>query len=210
MLIGKQFVFAHLPKCGGFFMQQLIRAHFPVLAAWEGNESHRSLELLPDEHRDKPVFALLRNPWAWYVSWFAFCAERRDNEEFLRNYVAGDSAFRQTIGNLLAPGHSDPVINEFMRRENIGLLEMHRYHIMDLEEPAHDITYGRLESLQEDFPAFLAAHGIAMPPGLGDALGAKPANRSAHGPWQDYYDAELTALVAEKERRIIRLGGYGR
>ena len=208
MLITDHFVFAHIPKSGGVFTQRLISELFPVVAAWAGNDSHRSLELLPAEHRGKPVFTLLRNPWAWYVSWFAFCAQRRDNEEFLRNHVPGDDAFRQTIGRLLAPNHSDPATNEFMRRENIGLLEMHRYHILDLEETAHDITYGRLESLREDLPAFLESRGISVPAGLGDALGARPANRSAHGPWQEYYDAELAALVAEKERHIIRIGGY--
>lgn len=208
MLITDAFVFAHLPKAGGVFMQSLIRRHFRVLEAWEGHASHRSLEDLPDAHRDKPVFAVLRNPWAWYVSWFTFCAQTRDNAEFVRNYVPGPDAFGATIRNLLAPNHTDPVITDFMRRENIGLMEMHRFHIMDLEVSSHDITYGRLESLPGDFKEFLASHGIAAPPGLAKALRGRPANRSRHGPWREHYDPALAELVGTKERRIAELGHY--
>lgn len=209
MLITDEFIFAHIPKCGGEFTQGVIRAHFSVVAAWEGHESHRSLEDLPPEHAGKPVFTVIRNPWAWYVSWFTYCALTRDNQEFVHNYVPGEDAFGQTIRRLLAPNHSDPIINEFMRRENIGLMEMHRFHILDLECDAHDISYGRLESLADDFCAFLQSRSIEEPPGLAAALAAEPANPSKHGPWRDYYDPGLLKLVAEKERRIIGLGGYG-
>jgi hypothetical protein len=208
MIISDPFVFAHIPKTGGVFLQDLIKSFFPAVQSWEGGESHHSVEFLPPDHVGKPIFALLRNPWSWYVSWFAFCKANRDNEEFRRNYSPGETEFEDTIRNLLRPGHCDPVINEFMARENIGLLEMHRFHIMDLEVESHDITYGRMECLAADFSAFLEDWGIDIPNGIQSALQGPPQNRSEHGPWREYYSGKLRDLVGEKERMVIGLGGY--
>lgn len=208
MIITDRFVFAHIPKAGGVFLQRCIRAHFTVLAEWEGDASHQSIEFLPPEHRGKPVLAVLRNPWAWYLSWFAFCAAKGSNPQFLRNYEPGAAAFRRTIENLLAPNHGDPVIDEFMAREDIGLLEMHRFHILDLECPDHDISYARLECLAEDVVGFLENRSIPVPPGLAQALTGPPANTSRHGPVAEAYPEDLRQLVARKERRIIRIGDY--
>lgn len=208
MVISEQFVFAHIPKTGGVFLQDVIRRHFPVERQWDGGQSHHSIEFLPPGHRDKPVFAVLRNPWAWYLSWFSYCRAEGGNEEFRRNYNPETGNFSECIRKLLQPNHSDPVINEYMERHNIGLFEMHRYHIMDTDCPDHDVSYGRLEHLQEDFLAFLGRHSIAIPDGLDSALARKPVNTSRHGAWQDAYDEALFTLVAEKERRIVRIGNY--
>ena len=208
MIATDDFVFAHLPKAGGVFLQDVIRGHFGIRAEWSGVDSHFSLEDLPAAHRGKPVFAVLRNPWAWYVSWFAFCREAGDNEEFQRNYVPGDDAFGATVARLLAPNHSDPAVNAYMREHDIGLLEMHRFHILDLECDAHDIHYGRLEHLQDDFPAFLQRCAIPVPDGLGESLAGPPRNTSRHGPWREAYSDTLRELVRRKERRVIQLGGY--
>jgi len=209
MIITDQFVFAHLPKAGGVFLQSILQAHFSVTRAWSGDASHRSLEDLPSQHRGKPVFAVLRNPWAWYVSWFTFCKEEMNNEEFLRNYTPGENAFERCIKHLLEPNHSNPDITDYMAREHIGLLEMHRYHILDLDCLEHDISYGRLENLTTDFLGFLRQKDIARPAGLDQALKGQAVNQSRHGPWRNYYSNTLRDTVAVKERRIIRLGRYG-
>ena len=208
MLITDDFVFAHIPKTGGEFMQAVIRRHFRLRQAFEGHDSHRSLEDLPAEHRGKPVFALLRNPWAWYVSWFSYCAERGDNPEFRHNAVGEPPDFADTLRQLLTPRHTDEVITEFMGRERIGLLEMHRFHILDLEDASHPIHYGRLEHLGEDFMAFLDGQGIETPPGLAESLAGEPLNRSDHAPWRSVYPDDLRDRVAELERHIIALGNY--
>ncbi len=208
MIVSDKFVFAHIPKAGGVFLQTILQAHFPVARSWLGDASHHSLEDLPAEHRGKPVFAVLRNPWAWYVSWFTFCQAEMHNEDFLRNYQAGEDSFATTISRLLSPNHSNPVITAYMARQNIGLLEMHRYHILDLDCADHEISYGRLEHLADDFLAFLHRTGSAVPGGLVQALKGRATNRSQHNPWRDCYSPTLRKLVAEKERRVMRLGHY--
>jgi len=186
MIVSDNFVFAHIPKAGGVFLQSILQAHFPAAQSWLGSCSHQSLEDLPVRHRGKPVFAVLRNPWAWYVSWFAFCKAEMSNADFLLNYKAGEDEFETTIGHLLSPNHSNPVITAYMARENIGLLEMHRYHILDLDCTDHKISYGRLEHLADDFLTFLHHLGIVAPDGLAHALEGPAANRSRHGPWRDF------------------------
>lgn len=208
MLISDDFIFAHLPKTGGVFLQSVIKAHFPVMQEWAGNHSHHSIEFLPEEHRHKPIFAILRNPWDWYLSWFTYCLEHGNNQEFLQNYVAGEQAFKHTITRLLRPSHSDPDITEFMATQNIGLFEMHRFHILDLECTCYDISYGKLEDLAADFLDFLNNKKIAAPGGLSAALHGRPKNTTRHGARSDYYDEGLANLVAMKERRIIRTCNY--
>lgn len=208
MLITDDFVFAHIPKAGGMFMQSVIRRHWPIRAAWEGDATHRSLEDLPVAHRGKPVFAMLRNPWAWYLSWYSYCAGKRDNPEFLLAWDPNDPGFEPTLTRLLSPRHTDPIIEAFMRQQGIGLLEMHRFHILDLEDTSHDITYGRLERLSSDFSAFLRDRELAVPAGLDQSLAGDPINRSDHGPWQAQYTPALRDRVAECERHIVRIGGY--
>jgi len=208
MIATDQFVFAHIPKAGGVFLQSVLQSHFSVTQSWYGNTSHQSLENLPHQQRGKPVFAVLRNPWAWYVSWFTFCQAEMNNAEFLRNYQPGENAFEHCISRLLEPSHSNPDITDYMSRERIGLLEMHRYHILDLDCPEHDISYGRLEDLATDFLDFLQLQNIARPAGLERALRGQAVNQSRHGPWRDYYSKTLRDTVAVKERRIIRLGRY--
>ena len=208
MIATGDFVFAHLPKTGGVFLQSVIEEFFDVIESWNGADSHRSIELLDSEHRGKPVFALLRNPWAWYVSWFHYCEAQRDNPEFLLNHKPGPDAFRETIANLLHPNHSDAGINRFMREQDIGLLEMHRFHILDLECVTHRISYGRLERVAGDFCAFLRGVGIDIPPGLTAALAGVPSNTRRHGPWRNYYDDRLRKLVAHKERQVVSIGCY--
>jgi hypothetical protein len=208
MIITDQFVFAHIPKTGGMFLQSVIGRFFAVMEVRQGNDSHHSVEFLAPEHRTKPIFALVRNPWSWYVSWFHFCERQGDNPEFTRNHVQGPRAFVETITRLLTPNHSDASINQFMREQDMGLMEMHRFHILDLENQAHDLTQGRLEFLAQDFLDFLHVKSIPVPQGLPSALHGKPSNSSGHGPWRNYYDEPLRALVVRKERAIVRLGGY--
>lgn len=208
MFVSDEFVFAHIPKTGGTFLQDILTEHFPVVQEWAGDHSHHSIEFLAPEHRGKPVFAVLRNPWAWYLSWFSYCLAQDHNEEFRRNYTPGPNAFRDCIDRLLAPNHSDPHVNDYMARENIGLLEMHRYHILDLDCRDHDVHYGRLEHLREDVLAFLNSNGISIPGSLADNLRRSASNTSSHGPWRKAYDHPLFEKVALKERRIIEIGEY--
>lgn len=70
MLVTDDFVFVHIPKTAGTFIQEVIRGHLPVLADWD--YAHTPDSDLPDEWRHLPGFCVIRNPWDWYVSWFHY------------------------------------------------------------------------------------------------------------------------------------------
>lgn len=208
MLVTDKFTFAHIPKTGGDFLQRVIGMHFPARQAFLGDDSHAPVDAVRPELRGQPVFALVRNPWSWYVSWYTFCKTLGSNPQFNRNYVPGPHSFKRTIANLLRPNHGSPDIDTFMREQNIGLLEMHRFHVLCMGVDLYDTNCGRLERLAADFIGFLDERNIPYPPRLLDDLAGKPTNATRHEHYSNYYDAELRDLVADKERRIISHFGY--
>ncbi len=208
MLVTDRFTFAHIPKTGGEFLQRVIGRHFPVRQAFLGDHSHTAIDSVRPEWRDQPVFALVRNPWSWYVSWYTFCKALGDNSQFNRNFVPGAQSFKRTIAGLLRPNHGSPDIDTFMREHNIGLLEMHRFHVLCQGVDRYDATCGRMEHLATDLIRFLDARQIPYPSELPDDLAGEPTNTTRHEHYATYYDEELRDLVADKERRIITEFGY--
>jgi len=208
MLVTEHFTFAHIPKAGGEFLQDVIRAHFPIVQAFEGNTSHTPVDEVLEEKRFQPVFALVRNPWSWYVSWYTFCKTLGNNQQFNDNYQPGPDSFKRTISNLLRPNHSNPDVNAFMRERNIGLLAMHCFHVLCMGVNIYDTSCGRMEHLAEDFAGFLDAREIACPDALLADLKGPATNTTEHQHYTSYYDDELHTLVADKERHIIEAFGY--
>ena len=208
MLVTEHFTFAHIPKAGGEFLQDVIRAHFPIVQAIEGNASHTPIDGVLEEKRFQPVFALVRNPWSWYVSWYTFCKGLGDNQQFNDNYEPGPDSFKCTISNLLRPNHSNPDVNAFMRERNIGLLAMHRFHVLCMGVDIYDSTCGRMEHLAEDFVRFLDERNISFPNSLMADLKGPATNTTEHDHYASFYDDELRALVADKEQGIIEAFGY--
>ena len=80
MLVTDSFVFLHIPKTGGGFIQSVIGEHLPVqdheAAIEHPTWSHEPYDSLPARWRHLPAFCVLRNPWDWYVSWFHYQRER--------------------------------------------------------------------------------------------------------------------------------------
>ena len=69
MIATDKFVFVHMHKCGGTFINLFIRKFFPV-AREIGY--HYPISMLPTEYRHLPVLGTVRNPWEFYVSYYMF------------------------------------------------------------------------------------------------------------------------------------------
>ena len=67
MIVTDKFVFVHLPRSGGTFVSEVIRKFFP--SAHEIGY-HLPRVALPTEYSHLPVLATVRNPWAFYPSWY--------------------------------------------------------------------------------------------------------------------------------------------
>jgi hypothetical protein len=73
MIATDRFVFLHLHKSGGTFVNECLLRFVPG-ARQLGYHLPRAM--IPSELRQLPVLGVVRNPWSYYVSWYAFQAAR--------------------------------------------------------------------------------------------------------------------------------------
>lgn len=69
MIVTNKFVFIHLHKSGGTFVNKVIQGLFPS-ARQIGY--HYPLNMLPREYHHLPLLGAVRNPWDFYVSYYTF------------------------------------------------------------------------------------------------------------------------------------------
>jgi len=229
MIATDRFVFIHLHKSGGSFVNEGLLRFFPS-ARQLGY--HLPLSLLPAEYRGLPVLGFVRSPWSYYVSWYAFQAQRpRPNALFrcvsddgtldfagsVRNLVTlGDDAARLERVLAMLPDHYGAQgfglnLPGFalapIRASGMGFYSfLFRYmYTADGIQP----QIGRCESLRADFGAFLAQVGAPIDAPLREFIAnASPRNTSSHGDWRGYYDRELADLVAQRDASVVERFNY--
>ena len=112
MIVTDRFVFLHLHKSGGTFVNHWLIRFFPE-AKVLGYHLPRSQT--PAEYSGLPVVGLVRNPWSYYVSWYAFQSKMaRPNALFGILSDGGALGFEATIRNMVDLGtsgsHLDAVV----------------------------------------------------------------------------------------------------
>lgn len=119
MIVTDRFVFIHLHKTGGQSLNDAIASCMP---------SHRMVGYhfpyadIPAAARDLPVIGIVRNPWDWYVSWYAFNNKPRVRSPLFKVVSNGGAAgFRSTISNLVNLGATNDS-SERQRNELISML----------------------------------------------------------------------------------------
>jgi hypothetical protein len=224
VLITPYFVFIHVRKTGGKFIKQVCREHLPE--DWfvpHAGDDHVGIRQIPDEYAHLPVFAVIRNPWDWYVSWYHFTRQRErwaadydEGSEWRWAFDLGHASFKQATSALCGEPVEKPPEDakepEWITkaRSHDWDLYSHWCHIVFQEGPGTGrIDVGRYERLSEDFLGFLERHAVPVPGDFARALTtSERVNPSEHGPYRDYYDPELRDLVAYKCRGIIETYGY--
>ena len=65
--------------------------------------------MIPPESRDRPVLGFVRNPWSYYVSWYAFQSAMPQPNALFRT-LSNDRrlGFEGTIANMLELGSGGP------------------------------------------------------------------------------------------------------
>jgi hypothetical protein len=226
MILTPRFVFLHLHKSGGSFVNEALLRH-EAGARQAGYHLPRSA--IPPTHSALPVLGLVRSPWSYYVSWYAFQRARaRPNALFGVLSDAGRAGFAATVRNLVSLGEDDALLDRVIA----ALPAQYTGHGLNLPGPAlapirgtglgfysylYRYLYGnpvhlhiaRLEALRAELPRVMAQAGVPAGTALGEfLLAGSPRNVSAHGPPADYYDAELRALVARRDAALIERYGY--
>lgn len=224
MLISNEFVFIHIPKTAGDFIKKVCLAHFgDDYFVGHDLKKHGSAGDLPQASRDLPVFALVRNPWDWYVSWYHYLmgtgrprAHRKRVEQMNPFWLKVSGGFRNdfgtTVRNLLDESywqgepHPGPIM-KLAREQDVGMLTVHYRRQLDAV-PLEQLVVGKSETCRDDLLVFLRGIRVQADEKFErDLLKSRPVNRSKRGHYREYYDDELRDLVAHKERCIV--SGYG-
>ena len=233
MIISERFVFIHMHKTGGqslnSFIKRCIEDHQVVGYHFPRSE-------VPADSKDLPVVGMVRNPWDWYASWYAFNKRPKIRNPLFDTLSDGGSAnFKTTVTNLILLGsdrpesiqHRDDLIrmlpDSLEGNTGVGLTKKSiddlagagtGYYTWQFErmlgnEHDDNTFVGRFENLQSDFLAIMEQLVVKETEALRaefDKRERKNFSRRSH--YSHYYDDELRDLVASEERRLIERFDY--
>lgn len=227
MIVTPSFVFLHLHKSGGTFVNTgLMR--FVEGARHVGYHLPRSM--IPPQFAALPVLGLVRDPWSYYVSWYSFQRARpRPNALFQAASHGGTLDFKATVRNMLSLGRDDDLLDRVLAALPAGYTNQglnlpsaalapirgsgrgfYSYLYRYLYGP--DLTtvrLARMDHLRTELPPLLESTGKPVPAALRAYIESAPAlNTSQHAPPRQLYDAELAQLVAERDDLVISRHGY--
>ena len=233
MIISEKFVFIHLHKTGGQSLNHVIKH---CITDHQVIGYHFPRSKVPPEAAELPVVGIVRNPWDWYASWYAFNKRPRVRNP-LFNVVSGggNENFKTTITNLIqlrsdrpeSVQHRDDLIrllpDVLDGNRGVGLT---KDNIRDLSDTGtgyyswlfenmlgdtHDARtrIGRFENLQDDFLAIMEQLDVKETASLREELDkSERKNFSRHSHYSHYYDDELRELVAREESQLIKNFDY--
>ena len=227
MIVTPQFVYIHLHKTGGTFVNESLLRFVPGA---ELIGYHLPRHLIPEEARDRPVLGFVRSPWSYYVSWYHFQFtrpmgnplfnitsdyRRRGFKDTVRNLVelADNAELLDAILPLLPNVYVDRGINlprfalERIRGSGLGFFSfLHQYMYSGAITPIH---VGRNEKLREHLLRFFDQTGISASPELRHHIAEhERRNASEHEAYTRYYDDELRDLISRRDASVIDLYGY--
>lgn len=226
MIVCDQFAFLHLHKSGGTFVNQLLLNCVPSARSIGYHLPYREI---PDECRELPVLGTVRNPWAYYVSWYHFQRDQpRPNALFILCSDNRTLDFSKTIANL-ATLHADPIriarladhlpdaygkagLNLTksclapLRGSGLGFYSFlyHRHY-----DGAQAPRIMKTERLRDELRSALTHLTGGVDHRTESFLTSVPdLNRSTHNAYADYYDDGLRDLIGDLDGDLIRSHGY--
>src|SRR5947209_3327070 len=111
MIATDRFVFLHLHKSGGTFVNALLKHCMPSAQQIGYHLPYREV---PRIYRDLPVVGTVRSPWAYYVSWYHFQQSLKEpNILFQICSDEGQLGFKETITNLLGLSNDEKRLASF-------------------------------------------------------------------------------------------------
>jgi hypothetical protein len=227
MIVTPRFVFIHLHKSGGTFVNECLLRFVPAARRLG---YHRPRSCVPREYAHLPVLGFVRNPWSYYVSWYSF-QKSRPQQNALFRVLSGDGRldFDATIRNMVSLAFEPKLLQAAVdalpatytdRGLNLpgpalapilgsGLGFYSYLSSYMFGRSADDLILGRMESLRIDLPRALDVLGEPMNDAFRQQVrDAAPSNVSPHAAFEDYYSAGLRQLVAERDATVIQRFGY--
>jgi hypothetical protein len=227
MIVTDKFVFLHLHKSGGSFVNEYLLRFDPKARSLG---YHLPRLLVPAENSHLPVLGFVRSPWSYYVSWYHFQAQRpAPNALFQILSDGGRLGFEATVRNMLELGSGstrlDSILAALPGSYGSRGLNLPRFALMPIRNSGMGfysflyrylygefdprLTVERAENLRPKLLEYLLRLGSRVTPAGNDFITDGAArNASAHGPYAAEYSDELRDLVAEKDRLIIERHAY--
>jgi hypothetical protein len=228
MIVTPQFVFLHLHKSGGTFVNEFLVRFIPNARQVGYHLPH---SMIPSSHAGLPILGFVRNPWSYYVSWYAFQRSRpQPNALFQTLSKNGALNFAQTIEQMLKLDEDEVLLGHVLqalpnqytghglnlpnfalapiRGSGLGFFS-HLFRYM-FGTSVHDVNVQKSEELRSQLPLMLSSVGSVVAAQAVDYLKtAQPTNVSEHGDIASYYDKSLLELVRRKDALIIERFAYG-
>ena len=210
MIVGPGFSLIHIPKTGGRYawweLQKTGQCRRPY-----GVHKRRMDVKIGSQSRWK-WYAIRRNPYDWYVSWWAhlFEVDRRCKA------VLWSPDFKATLRRLMRQesthGMDSWPVFETMKACGIGYCTYR--HVQSTQKADHmlngkvewpeDVLWLRSEQLWEDLCELYRAHRL---PGRPSPTRHRPSPRERD--WRTYYDDESAGWVAEADSEMLERFGFG-
>jgi len=237
MIVTEYFVYVHVSRSGGTFLNKLILEQFPGARKIQ---YHGQLRDLPAEYSELPVIGFVRNPWDWYVSMY-FDYKRKQQYVFQILSDRGALGFQETISRFLNLGdnsvHSKMLLNQLTQAaptkiaarnpgrrqipglraeqfanypENVGYYSWLFQLMFESDDPGR-VRIGRFENLREETLRLFEEAGTPITNGITNYLKeAKPLNSSRRPlSYAPGYPPALAKLLAIKDSYLLDRFGYG-
>lgn len=227
MIVTPRFVFLHLHKSGGTFVNAGLMRFLPG-ARQIGYHLPRSM--VPEQFASLPLLGLVRNPWSYYVSWYSFQRSRpQPNALFQILSAGGTRDFKGTLRAMLSLDRDIGLLNQLLAvlpraytNQGLNLPGFALAAIRDSDMGFYSFLYrymygpdvnavsvGRMERLRTELLGMLTEIGEPIAADLREYISNAPAvNTSTHGAYAEFYDEELAELVAERDRFVIARHDY--
>lgn len=228
MIVTEKFVFVHLLRSGGTFVSDVIKKFFP--SAYEIGY-HLPLTRLPCEFSHLPVLGTIRNPWAFYPSWYY---HHLPNNKYLPLFCCVSHnrklGFAQTIQNALNLStskerldrlieelpeqfnyhdkHVSNVTKDCMRQIRNTGLGLYTFRFNQMFGSADSIYFCRVESLRSDLISFFESIGALSDALRNYVLALEKKNASEHTHYSNYYTPDLAHLVSVRDGPLIERFRY--
>lgn len=233
MIVTNAFTFVHLHKTGGQTLNQVITSTIPdhkVIGY------HFPISQLPDYAAHKPIVGMVRNPWDWYLSWYAFNTNpRMYNPLYVVLSDGGNGDFESTVTNLVNLGSDNSKSVHFRNalkailpqtlegNQGVGLTRScidelaqsgQGYYSWLFERmhgnPDSELLYiGRFENLLEDFIDIMIALKVEQFEQMKSQFAAVGrTNSSKHSHYSHYYSEELKQLIDTKDAALVKRYKY--
>jgi hypothetical protein len=209
MIVSKYFVFVHFPKSGGSFVRKVLRETAPHEWGLREHAWHKKLSTLPSELRMLPVIGYVRNPFDWYVSWYAYLREeylrqRCTNDFFSTVSDHGARSFKETMQCILRC-EMDELYADCPFPGSVFGCHFASHFGNDLA----NVNIGKFEDLRADLARLLITCCTTIPEELKTCIQShEKVNTSRRGQYRSYYDKELRDIILQRDREVLQRFDY--